>query len=251
MTQSDKTVRDGVMLVASYHFLLAILSLVGALAIVIFAILPAVSTPETSNSIFIAIVGVVIGLFLAIFYAVTGSGLIKLKNSARMGAVFLALFGTIGGIFVLIGAGIPAINKLLPDMAAVAGVIVSGLCGYALLTVLDLTVLAFLFNRRVRSLFYGEPFLSENKSNSLSNRIRSTFIDEFDEEEHEETPVKKAAPKPQPKTQVSKETPVRKTTIRETPNQTNPVREATGRKTNSPEVLDAPGDLFTEPTTRK
>ena len=250
MTQSDKTVRDGVMLVASYHFLLAILSLVGALAIVIFSILPAVNTPSTPNSIFIAVVGVAIGLFLAVFCGVTGSGLIQLKNSARMGAVFLALFGTIGGLFVLIGAGIPAINKLLPDMAAVAGVIVSGLCGYALLTVLDLAVLAFLFNRRVRALFYGEPLPAENKSNSLTNRIRSTFIDEYDEEEETEVvPVKKVQPKPQTQQKaktVVKETPVRKAPVRE-----SQVRETPIRKPNPPEVLDAPGDLFTEPTTRK
>jgi hypothetical protein len=242
MTQSDKTVRDGVILVASYHFLLAILSLVGSLAIVVFAVLPAINTPSTTNSTFLAIVGIVVGLFLAIFYAVTGSGLIQLKNSARMGAVFLALFGTVAGLFVLIGAGIPTINQLLPDMAAVAGVIVGGLCGYALLTVLDLAVLTFLFNRRVRALFYGEPFIPDNKGNSLTNRIRSTFIDEA-EEIIEEAPVKKApvkqpskpqakpAAKPQPKVQAVKETPV--------------------RRANPPEQLDAPGDLFTEPTVRK
>jgi hypothetical protein len=242
MTQSDKTVRDGVILVASYHFLLAILSLVGSLAIVIFAVLPAINTPSTANSTFLSIVGIVLGLFLAIFYTVTGSGLIQLKNSARMGAVFLALFGTIAGLFVLIGAGIPTINKLLPDMAAVAGVIVGGLCGYALLTVLDLAVLTFLFNRRVRALFYGEPFIPENNSNSLTNRIRSTFLEEA-EEVIVEAPVKKSpvkqqskpqakpAAKPQPKVQAVKETQV--------------------RRTNQPEQLDAPGDLFTEPTVRK
>lgn len=247
MNQSDKTVRDGVMLVASYHFLMAILSLLGALAIVIFAILPAVNTPATPNSIFIAAVGVVVGLFLAIFYGVTGSGLIQLKNSARMGAVFLALFGTIAGLFVLIGAGIPAINKLLPDMAAVSGVIVSGLCGYALMAVLDLTVLTFLFNRRVRSIFYGEPYAPELKGNSLTDRIRSTFIDES-EEEHEVVPVKKVQPKAQTKPQAKAQP---KTQPKVQAVKVAPVREAPVRRSNPPEQLDAPGDLFTEPTTRK
>lgn len=227
MSQSDKTVRDGVILVASYHFLLAILSLVGALAIVIFAIVPSFTDPTTTTSIFLPIVGVIVGIFLAIFYGVTGSGLISLKNSARMGAVFLALFGTIGGLFILIGAGIPMVSKLLPDMAAVAGVIVGGLCGYALLTVLDLAVLAFMFNRRVRSLFYGEPYVPERPSSSLSNRLRSTFIEEAEEEYEEPAPVKKPQPKPQ-----------------------QPKREPVVRA-NPPEELDAPGDLFTEPTARK
>ena len=234
MSQSDKTVRDGVMLVASYHFLLAILSLVGALAIVIYAIVPSFSGVETANSIFIPIVGVIVGIFLAIFYGVTGSGLISLKNSARMGAVFLALFGTIGGLFILIGAGIPTVTKLLPDMAAVAGVIIGGLCGYALLTILDLVVLAFMFNRRVRALFYGEPYAPEKPTASLSKRLRSTFIDE-EEEDYEEAapaPVKqmRSKPQPQPQPQVRRETVVR---------------------SNPPEELDAPGDLFTEPTIKK
>jgi len=253
MTQSDKTVRDGVMLVASFHFLLAILSLVGSLAIVIFAVLPAVSAPATTNSIFLAVVGIMLGVFLTVFYAVTGSGLIQLKNSARMGAVFLALFGTIAGLFVLIGAGIPAINKLLPDMAAVAGVIVGGLCGYALLTVLDLAVLSFLFNKRVRALFYGEPYTQDNKHSSLANRIRSTFIDEVeDEEEYAEVPVKKVQPKPQakPQTKTQAKTPV-KPQAKVQPVKETPVREAPVRRPNPPEELDAPGDLFTEPTTRK
>lgn len=231
MSQSDKTVRDGVMLVASYHFLLAILSLVGVLAIIMFAIVPTLTGTSSSDSIFLPIVGVLVGIFLTIFYGVTASGLIALKNSARMGAVFLALFGTIAGLFILIGAGVPVVNTLLPDMASVAGVIVGGLCGYALLTVLDLTVLAFLFNRRVRALFYGEPYTPEPVK-TLGSRLRSTFIDEEGEEEAVEyvkpVPVKKAQPKAQPRQE--------------------PVAT---RRQNPPEELDAPGDLFTEPTIRK
>jgi hypothetical protein len=226
MTQSDKTVRDGVMLVASYHFLLAILSLVGTLAIVIYAIIPSMANTTGTSSVFLPIVGVIVGVFLAIFYGVTGSGLISLKNSARMGAVFLALFGTIGGLFILIGAGIPAVNKLLPDMAAVAGVIVAGLCGYFLLTVLDLAVLAFMFNRRVRALFYGEPYTPEYSNSSFGHRVRSAFIDE-PEAEYEPVPARQ----PVARTQTKREAPV--------------------IRANPPEELDAPGDLFTEPAPPK
>ena len=252
MSQSDKTVRDGVILISSYHFLLAILSLIGALAIVIFSIVPSLTGTATgTNSFFMPVVGVIVGVFLAIFYGVTGSGLVQLKNSARMSAVFLALFGTIGGLFILIGAGIPLVSNLLPDMAAVAGVIVGGLCAYALMTILDLVVLAFMFNRRVRALFYGEPFTPERKSSSLASRLRSTFIDEEEVEEEEEedeeeeyvAPVKKVQPKPQPKPQVkSQPKPQPKVQV---------VRETTVRRPNPPEVLDAPGDLFTEPTITK
>ena len=251
MSQSDKTVRDGVILISSYHFLLAILSLIGALAIVIFTIVPSLTgTAIGTNSFFMPVVGVIVGVFLAIFYGITGSGLVQLKNSARMSAVFLALFGTIGGLFILIGAGIPLVSNLLPDMAAVAGVIVGGLCAYALMTILDLVVLAFMFNRRVRALFYGEPFTPERKNSSLASRLRSTFIDEEeveegedDEEEEYVAPVKKMQPKPQPKPQVkSQPKPQPKVQV---------VREAAVRRPNPPEVLDAPGDLFTEPTITK
>ncbi|MCX6054916.1 MAG: hypothetical protein NTZ74_08400 [Chloroflexi bacterium] len=228
MTQSDKTVRDGVMLVASYHFLLAILCLVGDLAIVTFSIIPNLNGIAATSSVFLPIVGVIVGIFLAIFYSTTASGLIALKNSARMGAVFLALFGTVGGLFILIGAGIPTINSLLPDMISVAGVVLGGLCAYFLLTVLDLAVLAFMFNRHVRSLFYGEPYVPDQMSSSFGNRMRSAFMDD-PETGYEGAPV------------VRQSAVSRAQIKRETPNQ----------RTNTPEELDAPGDLFTEPDPRK
>jgi hypothetical protein len=243
MTQSDKTVRDGVVLVASYHFLLAIISLVAALAIFIFSIVPSFSGTASSSSIFMPVVGIVLGLFLTVFYGITGNGLIALKNSARMGAVFLALFGTIGGLFVLVGAGIPVVNTLLPDMAAVSGVIVGGLCGYALMTVLDLAVLTFLFNRRVRALFYGEPYTPERLGGSLVDRLRSPFTEDLEEEEEKPEPAPAPVKKAPLKSQVKPQT---KTQVKTQTQRVVPVRRA-----NPPEELDAPGDLFTEPTTRK
>ncbi len=161
MNNSDKTVWDGVILVASYHFLLALISLLGAAAIVVFAIIPNMTTTSEPSSIFFPIIGGVVGIILCAWYGIIGSGLISLKNSARMGAVFLALFGSVGGLFILLGAGIPAVNNLIPDYAAVTGVVIAGLCGYILMTVFDLVVLVFLFNRRVRALFYGEPWNPE------------------------------------------------------------------------------------------
>jgi hypothetical protein len=227
MNNSDKTVWDGVILVASYHFLMALISLLGAAAIVVFAILPNMTANSEPSAIFLPIIGVVLGVILSCWYGVIGSGLISLKNSARMGAVFLALFGSVGGLFVLLGAGIPAVNNLLPDIAAVTGVVIAGLCGYILMTVFDLIVLVYMFNRRVRAVFYGEPWNPETAGPSITSRFRSTFLGD---------PYAEAEPEPvRPAIQ-------RQTIRRETP----PPPPA-----KPPEDLDTPGDLFTEPEPRK
>jgi hypothetical protein len=228
MNNSDKTVWDGVILVASYHFLLALISLLGAAATVVFAIIPNMTSISDPKSIFFPIIGVVVGVILCGWYFIIGSGLISLKNSARMGAVFLALFGSVGGLFVLLGAGIPAVNNLIPDYAAVTGVVIAGLCGYLLMTLFDLIVLVFLFNRRVRALFYGEPWNPENAGPSIASRFRTTFLGESYAESEPELPARPAA--------------VQRTIRRETP---------PPPPSNPPEDLDTPGDLFTEPAPRK
>jgi hypothetical protein len=227
MNNSDKTVWDGVILVASYHFLMALISLLGAAAIVVFAILPNMGANSDPSAIFLPIIGVVLGVILCCWYGIIGSGLISLKNSARMGAVFLALFGSVGGLFVLLGAGIPAVNNLLPDIAAVTGAVIAGLCGYILMTVFDLIVLVYMFNRRVRAVFYGEPWNPESAGPSITSRFRSTFLGD---------PYAEAEPEPvRPAIQ-------RQSVRRETPPPPPP---------NPPEELDTPGDLFTEPEPRK
>lgn len=234
MNNSDKTVWDGVILVASYHFLLALISLLGAAAIVVFAIIPNMQKTSEPSAIFLPIIGVVLGIILCGWYAVIASGLISLKNSARMGAVFLALFGSVGGLFVLLGAGIPAVNNLIPDYAAVTGVVVAGLCAYILMTVFDLIVLVFLFNRRVRAVFYGEPWNPDSAGPSLASRFRTSILGE---------PYAEAEPEPvRPAIQ-------RQTLRRETPPPPPPVTPTP--PANPPEDLDTPGDLFTEPAPRK
>lgn len=226
MNNSDKTVWDGVILVASYHFLLALISLLGAAAIVVFAIIPNLTTTSDPKSIFFPIIGVVVGVILCGWYGIIGSGLISLKNSARMGAVFLALFGGVGGLFILLGAGIPAVNGLLPDYAAITGVVIAGLCGYILMAVFDLIVLVFLFSRRVRSLFYGEPWNPEAAGPSFSNRFRNVFLGESYSEPEPES-VRPVIQRPATR------------------------RESVPPPAHPPEELDTPGDLFTEPAPRK
>jgi hypothetical protein len=236
MNNNDKSVWDGVILVASYHFLLAVVCLLGAAATVVFAIIPNLTTASTNpQSVFLPVIGTIFGLLLSIWYASIGSGLIRLKNSSRMGAVFLALFGSIGGLFVLLGVGIPVINNLLPDVGAVTGVAVASICFYSLMTFLDIIVLIFLYSGRVRAVFYGEPWTPDS-SNALGigTLVRAAV---FGIPVTTSNPASMPAPTaPAPIAPVASQP---TTPHRETP-PPSPVDD-----------LDTPGDLFTEPAPRK
>ncbi|GAP20312.1 hypothetical protein [Leptolinea tardivitalis] len=237
MNNNDKSVWDGVILVASYHFLLAVVCLLGAAATVVFAIIPNLATASTNpQAVFMPVIGAIFGLVLCIWYASIGSGLIRLKNSSRMGAVFLALFGSIGGLFLLLGAGIPVINSLLPDVGAVTGVAVAAICGYSLMTFLDIIVLIFLYSGRVRAVFYGEPWSPENANvPGLGTLVRAAI---FGVPVSSTTPIMPVPTAPAPIAPVA--------------SQSAPT--APHRETPPPppvDDLDTPGDLFTEPAPRK
>lgn len=237
MNNNDKSVWDGVILVASYHFLMAVVCLLGAAATVVFAIIPNLSA-ATGNpqSVFMPVIGTFFGLILSIWYASIGSGLIRLKNSSRMGAVFLALFGAIGGLFVLLGAGIPVINNLLPDVGAVTGVVVASICFYTLMTFLDIIVLIFLYSGRVRAVFYGEPWTPDsNGAPGLGTLMRAAVFG-LPVTTSNTTPVMPAPAAPAPIAPVASQPASSHREIPPLP----PVED-----------LDTPGDLFTEPAPRK
>ena len=269
MNNNDKTTWDGVILVAAYHFLMAIVSLMGSAAIFVFAIIPnSTKTGLNPQSIFFPIIGALIGIILCLVYGITGSGLVRLKNSARMGAVFMAIFGAIGGLFVLVGAGIPIVNSVLPDWASVAGIGIAGICGYLLTTIMDVIVLVFLFSRRSRAIFYGEPYSPENVEGSISRRIRNVFIgDNYDLEsgqsmavpsqrmrssQREELPSLPTNSQSSPIAQQESQQALRRREINppSTPTQVQPPASTPPAKTDD-FGLDTPGDLFTEPTPRK
>jgi hypothetical protein len=240
MNNNEKSVWDGVILVASYHFLMAVVCLLGAAATVVFAIIPNLMTASSNpQSVFLPVIGAFFGLVLSIWYASIGSGLIRLKNSSRMGAVFLALFGAVGGLFVLLGAGIPVINSLLPDVGAVTGVVVASICFYTLITFLDIIVLIFLYSSRVRAVFYGEPWTPENNNvPGLGSLVRAALFGiPMPVNQTTSTPIMPSPAAPTPIASVAS-TPVT-TPHRETP-PPPPVDD-----------LDTPGDLFTEPAPRK
>ena len=159
---SERSVRDGVVLIGTYHFLLAVTALLGTLAVFVYAILPGLSsgTPGMAQLLFLPVLGVIIGFVLSVAYAITGIGLIQIRNSARMTAIFLSLFGIVVGLFIVMGGVVGSFNTLQPDWASVGLTGLLLVCGYSILTFLDIITLVFLLNWRVRAVFYGEEWLA-------------------------------------------------------------------------------------------
>ena len=177
---SERGVRDGVTLIGAYHFLLAVASLLGTLAVFVYAILPGLSSGASgvAQSLFLPVLGVIIGFVLTMAYALTGIGLIQIRNSARMTAIFLSLFGIVVGLFSVMGGIVGSFNSMQPDWASVGMTGLILVCGYSILTFLDIITLVFLLNWRVRAVFYGEEWLaqaSETMVPELEGRARVTI----------------------------------------------------------------------------
>ncbi len=157
MNTKERVIHDQVSLAAAYHFLMAIAYLIGAAAIVVYAILPMLSDSSTglAQKLFLPTTGTILSLLLVGLYAVTGSGLLRLKNSARMAAVFLALFGIIGGLFGQAGAVALGLGSLTPDLLAVVGLGLGSISTYALMAGVEVVILRYLIKEPVREVFYA------------------------------------------------------------------------------------------------
>jgi hypothetical protein len=170
---SERGVRDGVVLVAAYHFLLAIATFLGSMAIFVYAILPAFNGSEASGAqnLFLPILGAIVGLFLAVAYVFTAIGLLRFRNTSRMAGIFLSLFGIVIGLFCVLGGIVGSFNQFSADWMTIGmvGIILS--CGYTLLVFLDLITLIYLLNGQVRAVFYGEEWLADAVS-SINNPRR-------------------------------------------------------------------------------
>lgn len=171
---SERGVRDGVFLTGAYHFLLAMVALLGTLAVFVYAILPSLSNPSADNaqSLFLPITGTLVGVVLSLAYTGVGIGLIKMRNSARMTAIFLSLFGILIGVFSFLGGIVGAVNTTQPDWTAIGMISLMLVCVYSLIAFLDIVVLIFLLNWRVRSVFYGEEWLAEAVESISSGQIQ-------------------------------------------------------------------------------
>lgn len=186
MATSDKLIRDQVSLFAAYHFILALVYLIIAAAIVVYAVIPSPEETSANNpqQLFLPLTGLFVCLILVVIYGVIGSGLMRMNNSARMGAVFFALFGIVGGIFAVFGTFAGGIDSLAPDWLKIVLIGLLAICIYVLTAVIDTVMLFFLLNRRVRNVFYGEESaieLSEEgsvASDSLAQEEPSPSKDE-------------------------------------------------------------------------
>ncbi|MCH7609461.1 MAG: hypothetical protein E2O74_00660 [Chloroflexi bacterium] len=165
MNTKDRVIHDQVSLASAYHFLMAIAYLIGAVAIIVYAILPILSDGSTglAQKLFLPIIGTLLSLLLVSLYAVTGRDLVKMRNSARMGAVFLALLGIIGGLFGQAGAVALGIGSLAPNWLAVLGLGLGSIATYALTAGVDVVILLFLIKEPVREVFYtySAPMVAE------------------------------------------------------------------------------------------
>jgi hypothetical protein len=165
---SNQAMRDGITLAGGYHFFMTALCLLAAAAIFVFSVLPPIQnqSDQLTQQLFLPLTGVVFGVVLGIIYAIVGTGLLRLRNPSRMAAIFLSLLGLVSGFVGAIGSFASALtNTVNPNWVSVGMVGLATLCAYSLIAFLDIFVLIFLFNKRVRTMFYGEGMMRTGETN--------------------------------------------------------------------------------------
>lgn len=166
---SNRTIRDGVILVGGFHFFMAILSLIAVAAIFIYAVLPPVDSETTSlaQELFMPVLGMILGLIICGVYIMVGWGLVQLKNIARMIAIFLAAIGIFGGFIGVIGSiSTHVAGQAEPAWFSIILVSMATICGYTLIGFMNIFLLIFLFHTRVRSVFYAEVWAPTEEDNT-------------------------------------------------------------------------------------
>jgi hypothetical protein len=154
MKTDDRMIRDQISLAEAYHYTMALAYWIGGAAILVYAILPRLGL-SPAQALFPPVIGLLLAGLLSFLYGAIGRGLGLLSNGARRGAIFLALLGSVGGAFAVMGSISSAIHAQAPDWLPVAVTAIASLSAYFLTTAIDLLLLLFLLNGRVRELFYG------------------------------------------------------------------------------------------------
>jgi len=151
---SNRTLRDGIVLVGAFHFLMAFICLIGAIGIYFYGI----AAPNIQgDSLFFPLVGFLVSLLLTITYLIVGIGVIRQNNSARLGAIFLSLIGIMSGFIAVLGTLAVNINDAATvNLASTAMTAIIFICGYSIIAFLDIFILILLFNNQVRGIFYPE-----------------------------------------------------------------------------------------------
>ncbi len=183
---SNRTIKDWLVIVGGFHFFMAILSVIAAAAIFIYAVLPTIDAqpPEIAQKLFIPVVGTIISLIVCGVYVLVGFGLIQLRNLARMISIFLAAFGILGGFIAAIGSiASNIIGEVSPDWMSILTVSSATICFYAIISFMNIFLLIFLFIPQVRLAFYGESLnvIADDSSESSDQPLQSETIIEEEE----------------------------------------------------------------------
>ena len=156
---TSRSVRDGVFLVGGFHYFMAVIFLLATAGIFVFGLMPSLQGTNASQGLFLPFTGLILGLVLCIMYAVVGAGLIRLKNSSRMSAIFLSGLGLMGGFVGVLGAvGASIFGNPNPNWITITLIGAGTICFYAITAIMDIFVLFFLFNKNVREVFYAEEW---------------------------------------------------------------------------------------------
>ncbi|MBI9036350.1 MAG: hypothetical protein JEZ03_17960 [Bacteroidales bacterium] len=167
---TKRSIRDGIIFIAGFHFLLAIIGVIGSASFFVYGILPHLGSgqPGLAQQIFLPILGVIAGIGISGYYIYLGIGLINLRNSARIGAIFFGAIGIISGfVGVLISVSSKFLGPVTPDFISVAFFGLAIVCGYSILSFMNIFAIVFMFNQNVRDIFYHEDKNGE-EINSLS-----------------------------------------------------------------------------------
>jgi len=158
---TSRSVRDGVFLVGGFHYFMAAIILLGTAGIFVYSLLPPIqgTANGSTQNLFLPFTGIILGLILCGMYAFVGAGLIRLKNSSRMTAIFLSGLGLMSGfIGVLVSIGASVFSNPNPNWLTVGLLGVGTICIYAIVAMIDIFILFFLFNKHVREVFYAEEW---------------------------------------------------------------------------------------------
>jgi hypothetical protein len=155
---TDHSIRDGIGLVSAFQFFMAVAGLVGAIAIFMLGILGAINTggDQMMQQLLSPVIGVILCLSLSVIYIMVGMGLLRYNNTARLTAISLGILGLMSGFISVAGAVV--INLTGNTTPNWVSIVMSGLmvvCAYSIVGVVDIFVLLFLLNQKVRSLFYS------------------------------------------------------------------------------------------------
>ena len=154
---SEHSIKDGIGLISAFQFFLAVASLVAAVVMFVMGILSPINNndPQLGDKLLVPVIGLILFLSLVVVYSMVGMGLLRFNNTARLTAIFLGILGLMSGFLSVAGAVVINLTgTITPNWVSIimAGLMV--VCAYSILGFVDIFVLIFLLNEKVRSLFY-------------------------------------------------------------------------------------------------